>query len=132
MNWMAAVVELAEGKLLAIDGKRIRRSFEHAWDKIGMAHMVTAFAEHNGQTFAQLKTDGQGGELAAIAKLLGLVDLNGATVTIDAIGDQKAIARSAIRRRSPARSPTPAGNTCWRSRTISPRCTGRFRWSWTT
>lgn len=93
MNWMAAVAELAEGKLLAIDGKSIRRSFEHAWDKVGMAHLVSAFVEHNGQSFAQINTDGKGGELAAIAKLLGLVDLNGATVTIDAIGAQKSIAR---------------------------------------
>ena len=93
MNWMAAVADLSGGKLLAIDGKSIRRSFEHAWDKIGMAHMVSAFVEHNGQVLAQFKTDGKGAELAAIAKLLGLIDLNGATVTIDAIGAQKAIAR---------------------------------------
>ena len=30
MNWMRSVVELSGGKLLSIDGKRIRRSFEHA------------------------------------------------------------------------------------------------------
>jgi len=66
MNWMAAVVELAEGKLLAIDGKSIRRSFEHAWDKIGMDHLVSAFVEHHGQSFAQIKTDGKGEEPAAM------------------------------------------------------------------
>jgi hypothetical protein len=29
--WMASVVQLAGGKLVAIDGKSIRRSFEHGW-----------------------------------------------------------------------------------------------------
>lgn len=96
VNWMAAVVDLSQGKLLAIDGKSIRRSFEHAWDKIGMAHLVSAFVEHNGQTFAQLKTQGKGGELAGIKQLLGLIDLKGATVTIDAIGAQKTIAQQII------------------------------------
>lgn len=96
MQWMAAVVEHSQGRLLAIDGKSIRRSFERSWDKIGMAHMVSAFASHNGQVLAQLKTDGKGGELAAIGQLLGLIDLRGATVTIDAIGCHKAIAQQIV------------------------------------
>ena len=98
MNWMQAVVELSAGQLVAIDGKSIRRSFEHAWDKVGMAHLVSAFVAHNGQVFAQLKTDGKGQELAAIAQLLDLLDLNGATVTIDAIAAQKPIAQQIIHR----------------------------------
>lgn len=91
--WMQCVVELSQGKLVAIDGKSIRRSFERGWDKIGMAHMVSAFTQHNGQVFTQIKADGKGQELAAITKLLGLIDLKGATVTIDAIGAQKNIAQ---------------------------------------
>jgi len=93
MNWMAAVVHQSRGRLLAIDGKSIRRSFERGWDKSGMAHLVSAFATHNGQTLAQLKTEGKGGELSGIKQLLGLIDLRDATVTIDAIGCQKAIAQ---------------------------------------
>jgi predicted transposase YbfD/YdcC len=93
LNWMQAVAALSEGKLVAIDGKAIRRSFERSWDKLGMAHMVSAFAEHNGQVITQLKADGKGGELGAIKQLLGLLDLHGATVSIDAIGTQKDIAR---------------------------------------
>ncbi len=93
MQWMATVVDQSQGRLLAVDGKSIRRSFKRGWDKSGMAHMVSAFATHNGQTLAQLKTDGKGGELKAIKQLLGLVDLRDATVTIDAIGCQKSIAR---------------------------------------
>ena len=90
--WMASMVELSGGKLVAIDGKSIRRSFEHGWDKSGMAHVVSAFVQANKMVFAQAKTDGKGRELDAIEKLLDVLDLNGAVVTIDAIGCQRKIA----------------------------------------
>ena len=92
-NWMAAMFELSGGKLVAIDGKSIRRSFEHGWDKSGMAHLVSAFVAANKMVFAQEKTDGKGKELSAIEKLLDTLDLTGAVVTIDAIGCQRKIAR---------------------------------------
>lgn len=96
MNWMQAVVDRSQGKLLAIDGKSIRRSFDQGWDKSGMAHMVSAFVACNGQTLGQLKTQGRGGELEGIKQLLGLIDLRGATVSIDAIGCQKTIAKTIV------------------------------------
>ena len=58
------LVELGgEGKLVAFDGKSLRRSFERGWDKCGMAHMVSAFVGANSMVFAQQKTDGKGQEL---------------------------------------------------------------------
>lgn len=94
MNWMQSVVELSSGKLVAIDGKSLRRSFERGWDKSGMAHLVSLFVADNGQVFTQLKTEGKGAELAGILQVLNLVDLRGATVTIDAIGCQKNVCRA--------------------------------------
>ena len=91
--WMQSMVELSGGKLVAIDGKSIRRSFEHGWDKSGMAHIVSVFVQANKMVFAQEKTDGKGKELSAIEKLLEVLDLTGAVVTIDAIGCQRKIAR---------------------------------------
>jgi predicted transposase YbfD/YdcC len=76
---------------VAIDGKSLRRSFEKGWDKSGMAHMVSAFVEANRMVFAQVKTEGKGMELDAIQKLLNILDLKGAVVSIDAIGCQKSI-----------------------------------------
>jgi predicted transposase YbfD/YdcC len=90
--WMQSMVELSGGKLVAIDGKSIRRSFEHGWDKSGMAHLVSAFVQANHMVFAQEKTDGKGKELEAIEKLLRVLDLKGAVVSIDAIGCQREIA----------------------------------------
>lgn len=92
MQWMQRLVQLSGGKLVAIDGKSLRRSFEHGWDKSGMAHMVSAFVETNQMVFAQVKTEGKGQELSAIQKLLEVLELNGAVVTIDALGCQKEIA----------------------------------------
>jgi predicted transposase YbfD/YdcC len=94
--WMAALVELSGGKLVAFDGKSIRHSFEHAWDKSGMAHIVSAFVQANHMVFAQHKTDGKGQELSAIEKLLEILELNGAVVTIDAIGCNKEIAQKIV------------------------------------
>lgn len=91
-KWMESMVELSGGKLVAIDGKSLRRSFAHAWDKCGMAHMVSAFIEGNGLVFAQEKTAGKGQELSALDKLLGMLDLRGAVVSIDALGTHKHIA----------------------------------------
>jgi predicted transposase YbfD/YdcC len=96
MQWMKKMVELSGGKLVAIDGKSLRRSFEKGWDKSGMAHMVSAFAAANKMVFAQVKTEGKGQELSAIEQLLKLLDLNGAVVTIDALGCQKTIAQQIL------------------------------------
>jgi predicted transposase YbfD/YdcC len=98
MNWMQSVVTLAGGKLVAIDGKSLRRSFQHGWDKSGMSHLVSCFVQDNGQVFTQLKTEGKGAELAGIMRILGVVDLRGATVTIDAIACQKNVCRTIIDR----------------------------------
>lgn len=96
MDWMQRMVQLSGGKLVAIDGKSLRRSFEQSWDKSGMAHMVSAFVEANTMVFAQVKTEGKGEELAAIEKLLKLLDLEGAVVTLDALGCQKDIAQDIL------------------------------------
>ena len=90
--WMASMVKLSGGKLVAIDGKSIRRSFEHGWDKCGMAHMVSAFVQENKLVFAQVEAGGPGQELSAIERLLGMLNLSGAVVTIDALGCNQQVA----------------------------------------
>ncbi len=94
--WMASLVELSGGKLVAIDGKSIRRAFEESADASSMPHMVSAFVAANGMVFAQHKTDGKGQELSAIEKLLDLLDLKGAVISVDALGCQKKITQKAM------------------------------------
>jgi len=91
--WTRTVAQTIGGRLIAIDGKSIRRSFEHAWDKSGMAHLVSAFVDANRLVFSQVAVQDKSNEIDAIPRLLGLLDLQDATVTIDAVGCQKEIAR---------------------------------------
>jgi predicted transposase YbfD/YdcC len=92
-QWMNALNVGSGGKLIAIDGKSLRRSFEHAWDTSGMAHLVSAFASENQLVLAQLGVLDKENEITAIPKLLAMIDLKASTVTIDAIGCQREIAK---------------------------------------
>jgi predicted transposase YbfD/YdcC len=95
-RWTQALAQTA-GKLVSIDGKAIRRSFLHAWDKSGMVHLVSAFVSQNRLVFGQLAVDEKSNEIKAIPKLLELLDLKGATVTIDAMGCQTDIAERIVK-----------------------------------
>ncbi len=92
MSWTQALAGSSGGKLVAIDGKKIRRSFEHAWDHSTATHLVSAFVHENATVLGQLSVDCKENEIVAIPKLLELLDLNGATITIDAMGCQTQIA----------------------------------------
>ena len=84
-------------RLVAIDGKSIRRSFDHAWDPSGMAHLVSAFAGENRLVFGQVATEGKGRELEAMRRLLDLLALDEATVvTVDALGCQRDVAEQIV------------------------------------
>jgi predicted transposase YbfD/YdcC len=98
LAWMSALVELSGGRLIAIDGKSVRRSFEHAWDKSGMVHLVSAMLNQgaNRIVFGQVAVEDKSNEITAIPKLLALMDLRGAVVTIDAIGTQREIVRQIV------------------------------------
>jgi predicted transposase YbfD/YdcC len=94
--WVTALSGSSGGRLIAVDGKAIRRSFEHAWDASGMAHLVSAYVDANRAVFAQVATDAKSNEIEAIPRLLALLDLAGATVTVDAMGCQTEIARQIV------------------------------------
>jgi len=96
MNWAAALAGSSKGKLVAIDGKKIRRSFQHAWDHSTAAHLVSAFVGENATVLGQLAVDCKENEIVAIPQLLDLLDIGGATVTIDAMGCQTEIARKIV------------------------------------
>lgn len=89
--WSANLAGTLQDQVVAIDGKSLRRSFQHAWDK-QMIHMVSAFATDHQLVLGQLTVDSKSNEIVAIPKLLTLLDIKGATVTIDAMGCQRQIA----------------------------------------
>lgn len=85
------------GEVIAIDGKTLRRSYDRATDQSAI-HMVSAFASEARLVLAQQKVDDKSNEITAIPKLLDLLTLNEAVVTIDAMGCQKSIAEKIISR----------------------------------
>jgi predicted transposase YbfD/YdcC len=91
-SWVDAVAETSAGKHISIDGKTLRRSFDTASDKAAV-HMVSAWVHENHACFGQIKVDEKSNEITAIPKLLDMLCLEGATVTIDAIGCQREISQ---------------------------------------
>ena len=92
ISWTAALSDLSGGDIVSIDGKTLRRSFDRASSKAAI-HMVSAWANCNRLVLGQVKVDDKSNEITAIPKLLKMLDLTGATVTIDAMGCQKEIAK---------------------------------------
>ncbi len=95
ISWSGALSDLSGGDIVAIDGKTLRHSFDRAASKTAM-HMVSAWANSNRLVLGQVKVDDKSNEITAIPKLLKMLDLTGATVTIDAMGCQKEIAKVII------------------------------------
>jgi predicted transposase YbfD/YdcC len=79
-------------KVVAIDGKTIRRSFDKGGDQRA-SHTVSAWDTKNRVVLGQCKTDEKSNEITAIPELLELLSLKDVVVTIDAMGCQKDIAR---------------------------------------
>jgi len=83
----------ATGKPIAIDGKTSRRSFDNVTNQ-GPVHTVSAWMSEAGLVLGQRQTDAKSNEITAIPELLEVLDLREATVTIDAMGCQTAIAKT--------------------------------------
>ena len=92
--WVAALTG-APAEVIAIDGKTVRRSYQKAGGKAPI-HMVSAFAARQRLVLGQVKVAEKSNEISAIPKLLEMMAIEGAIVTIDAIGCQRDIARKII------------------------------------
>jgi predicted transposase YbfD/YdcC len=90
-RWIQALSQATDLKLIAIDGKALRDSLDRAHGRAAL-HLVSAWATENHLTLGQVATDAKSNEITAIPRLLELLDLAGAIVTIDAMGCQKDIA----------------------------------------
>jgi predicted transposase YbfD/YdcC len=82
----------AGGDHFAIDGKTLRHSGSPA-NGLGPLHLVSVWATQANLTLGQVAVDEKSNEITAIPRLLELLDLHGALVTLDAMGCQKKVAR---------------------------------------
>jgi predicted transposase YbfD/YdcC len=92
-EWVQAISAALRIKHVAIDGKTLRGSGSA---KLGPLHLVGAWATAQHLSLGQVAVDAKSNEITAIPALLELLDLNGALVTIDAMGCQKAIAQKVV------------------------------------
>lgn len=82
-------------KVVSVDGKTLRHSFDTA-KALRPLHLVSAWVAERHISLGQVATEEKSNEITAIPELLDQIDVNGATVTIDAMGCQKAIAAKII------------------------------------
>jgi hypothetical protein len=97
VQWVQAVAESTLGRVVAIDGKTARRSFDKTAGK-GPLHMVSAWAIENRLLLGQQACDSKSNEITAMPELIRNLEISGAIVTSDAMGCQKGVTRLALRR----------------------------------
>jgi predicted transposase YbfD/YdcC len=95
LQWVQSVIGEVGEQVVAIDGKTLRRSHDRRTGKEAL-HLVSAWAVASGLVVGQVATDTKSNEIAAIPALLRLLALEGAIVTIDAMGCQTAIATQVV------------------------------------
>ena len=95
LSWITALHDITDGQVIAIDGKTLRRSFDSASGKSAI-HMVSAWATANQISLGQVVVDAKSNEITAIPKLLEILEISGALVTIDAMGCQTEIAQKIV------------------------------------
>lgn len=96
-EWIASLRETTgmERPVVAIDGKTLRRSHDRS-KGLGALHVVSAWATEMGLALGQVATDQRSNEITAIPELLRLIGLEGAIITIDAMGTQATIAEQIV------------------------------------
>jgi predicted transposase YbfD/YdcC len=97
-NWIAQATQAEGGapaRLVAIDGKTCRRSYDAA-NGLGPLHLVSAWASEEGIALGQVAAEEKSNEITALPHLLGQIELADTLITIDAMGCQKEIARAIV------------------------------------
>jgi predicted transposase YbfD/YdcC len=95
LAWVRAVVPGTAGQVVPIDGKALRGARAGGSGQAAL-HMVSAWASASRLVLGQVAVGEKSNEIVAIPALLRLLDLDGATVTIDAMGCQAAIAAQLV------------------------------------
>lgn len=92
-NWVKSLYVSVTNDIIPIDGKTLRGSHDGDTKAI---HVVSAYSQQTHLVLGQMKVDEKSNEITAIPKLLESLDIKGHTITIDAMGTQKSIAKQII------------------------------------
>lgn len=96
--WVAAHTGIS-AQVIAIDGKTSRRSYQKKGADAPI-HIVSAFAARQRLVLGQVKVAEKSNEIVAIPKLLDMLVIEDAIITIDAMGCQRDIARKVIEKKA--------------------------------
>ena len=97
-EWMQAVVERANGKIIPIDGKTIRGAASLGGKY--PQHIISAFCAGNRLWIGQVAVAEKENEITSIPALLDILFLEGSIITIDAMGCQKDIAKKIVEKKA--------------------------------
>lgn len=94
IRWMQDVFVKTKGEIIALDGKNIRGSRDKG-SRHGI-HMVNAWACKNELILGSMRVDTKINEISTISKMLNILNITNCTITIDAMGCQKKIAKKIV------------------------------------
>ena len=94
-KWVERIAKKADIKVIAIDGKSLRRSFD---EDTKMLHVISAFATEARIVLGQERVSKKSNEITAIPEMLKWLDVKGHIITIDAMGCQFKIANQIIKK----------------------------------
>jgi len=98
-SWLTDWHGALTGQDVAIDGKTLRGSFDRASGQSPL-HLVSAWATGLRLSLGQVAVEDKSNEITAVPKLLELLELTGAVVTLDAMHCQQATAAAVVERQA--------------------------------
>lgn len=97
-DWTQSISSHLKGDIIPIDGKTVRGSFDNSLGRRAI-HMVSAWSSRNGIVLSQEKVSDKSNEITAIPEVLKSLNIQGAVVTLDAMGCQKTVATQIIKQK---------------------------------
>ena len=98
-EWIMPYVGTCMNKQISIDGKTVC-GVATGSGETSKLHVVSAWVKEDGVCFGQTKTQEKSNEITAIPELLDTLDIEGGTITIDAMGCQRAIAEKIVKKKA--------------------------------
>jgi predicted transposase YbfD/YdcC len=99
IDWIGKVKGYVNENVIAIDGKTMKASHQNS-KGLKALHILSAYSCANGLSLGQMKVDGKTNEITVIPQLIEQLAIEGAIITIDAMGCQKDIAEAIVKKKA--------------------------------
>lgn len=98
-SWLKTVTKKLGVEVVAIDGKTVKGSYDREAKKKAL-HLVSAWSSSHRLVLGQQKVKNKSNEITAIPELLEMLSIEGAVLTLDAMGCQKEIASLIVQKKA--------------------------------